>query len=88
MPFDRAEVQVDGTTSLLADFPLQGSCPHRDGGDTEESAEYIVPVDWHSTKTKDQAFWKQGMFANQHSACRLSNQFTIEQVSAFFGIED
>lgn len=88
MPFDRAEVQVDGTTSLLADFPLQGSYQHRDGGDTEESAEYIVPVDWHSTKTKDQAFWKQGMFANQHSACRLSNQFTIEQVSAFFGIED
>lgn len=88
MPFDRAEVQVDGASTGLSGLPLQGDYRHQENGDTDESAEYIVPIDWHSTTTRDQAFWKQGMFANQNSACRLRNQFTIEQVSAFFGLED
>lgn len=88
VPFGQAEVQVDGTSTRLADLPLQGNYRHREDGDTEESAEYVVPVDWHSTKIREQAFWKQGMFANQNSACRLRNQFTIEQLATFFGIED
>ncbi|MDI2034740.1 hypothetical protein [Paenarthrobacter nitroguajacolicus] len=88
MPFERAEVQHNGASTPLADLPLRGGYKHLEGGDTEESAEYIVPVDWQSTKSREQAFWKQGMFANQNSACRLRNQFTIEQLSAFFDLVD
>lgn len=88
MPFERAELQIHGTSTRLTDLPLRGGYRHLEGGDTDESAEYVVPVDWQSTKPREQAFWKQGMFANQNSACRLRNQFTIEQLSAFFGLED
>jgi len=28
------------------------------------------------------------MFAHQNSACRLRSQFTIEQLPAFFGLDD
>lgn len=88
VPFERAEVEVDGIPTRLVDLPLQGKYRHLEGGDTEESAEYIVPVDWQAIKTREEAFWKQGMFANQNSACRLRNQFTIEQLSGFFALKD
>jgi len=85
VPFRYAEVLLDGTSTRLADLPLQGT--YGSPEDTTESAEYVVPVDWHSTTTRERAFWKKGMFANQNSACPLRNQFTIDQLAAFFGIE-
>jgi hypothetical protein len=30
----------------------------------------------------------KGMFANQNSACRLRNRFTLEQLAAAFELED
>ncbi len=42
------------------------------GGD-----EWIVPVRWCSHRPRDKAFWKTGMFANQNSAAKLRNRFTL-----------
>lgn len=36
----------------------------------------------------DRQHRKIGMVANQNSACRLSQQFTVDQVTAAFGLED
>ncbi|UFU01838.1 hypothetical protein LQF12_09945 [Ruania suaedae] len=43
---------------------------------------------WIHTVPREEAFWKPGMFANQNSACRLRNQFTIEQVETAFGLAE
>jgi hypothetical protein len=85
--FDETAVEVDGVEQQLADLPLSGNYRH-DGDEGDEYAEWAVPVAWAHTVPREQGFWRTGMFANQNSAARLRNQFTIEQVLAAFGIED
>ena len=87
MRFEDAEVQIDGQAVRLAGLPLTGNYRHPGDDESDLNAEYIVPVEWQTTRPREQAFWKQGMFANQNSACRLRNQFTIDQVSKAFDVE-
>lgn len=85
--FDESEVEHDGRPTRLADLPLEGHYRHE--GDIEvDSAEWVVPVDWDHTVSREDAVWKAGMFANQNTAARLRQQFTIEQVTAAFGIDE
>lgn len=85
--FDRASVDVDGVSTPLAELPLTGTYRH-EGDENDEAAEWVVPVEWIKTVPREQAFWKNGMFANQNTAAKLRQQFTIEQVSAAFGLEE
>lgn len=48
--------------------------------------EFVVPVEWISTKPIDQALSGTGLFANQNSACKLRDVQTLERCYAFFGI--
>ncbi len=34
------------------------------------------------------ALWTTGLFANQNSATKLRNHFTLEQLTADFGLDD
>jgi len=57
------------------------------------SARYVpvrspFPVQWTRAIPREQGLWKTGMFANQNSAAKLRQQFTIEQVLAAFEISD
>jgi len=54
----------------------------------EETAEYVVPVDWISTRTREQAIRQKGLFANQNSACKLRNRFTLEVLYQAFGLDE
>lgn len=47
-------------------------------------AEYVVPLQWAETRPQDKAVWEHGLFANQNSACKLRNKFTIDAVTAAF----
>lgn len=85
--FDQAEVEIDGVETPLASLPLTGHYRH-DGDEDDELAEWAVAVEWQHVVPREQGFWRNGMFANQNSACRLSQQFTIEQVTTEFGIAD
>lgn len=49
--------------------------------------EWVVPVEWTATWPRDSALWKRGMFANQNSAARFRNQFTLDQLYDAFGID-
>ena len=86
-PFDAAIVTVDGATHRLAELELAGTYHHSPEGDTPETAEYVVPIDWQRTVHAREAVWRPGMFANQHSACKLRHSSTIDQVSAAFGLD-
>jgi len=86
--FDDAVVTVDGVERGLASLKLHGSYHHSEGVDGEDTAEYVVPVRWEQTRPREQAVWERGMFANQNSACKLHNSFTLDALAAAFGIED
>lgn len=85
--FDEVTVSVDGIDTLLIDLPLSGNYRHADDQD-DAMAEWAVPVAWTHTVPREQGFWKTGMFANQNTAAKLRQQFTIEQVTAAFGLDD
>lgn len=53
-----------------------------------EKCEYIVKVEWIKTVPKEEAYWVQGLKANQNSAYKLRSQYTIEMVSEKFGINE
>ncbi len=85
--FVDATVEIDGEERRLADQMLAGDYRHLGDDADDDNAEWVVPVEWQHTVSRANALWKPGMFANQNSACRLRNQFTIEQVTAAFGLE-
>ena len=82
MPFSEAIVDADGQQRRLADLPLQGNYVYSSGD------EWIVPVRWVKHRPREQAFWKTGMFANQNSATKLRNRFTLDLLTTEFGLGD
>ena len=85
--FDETEVEHDGRAMRLTDLPLEGRYRH-EGDDEDDRAEWAVPIDWAHTVPREQAVWRAGMFANQNTAARLRQKFTIEQVSEAFRLND
>jgi hypothetical protein len=77
--------------SVLMEFrgelsPL--SFPSSSSGDLGDLTEYVVPVRWTRTVGREENVWEKGMFANQNSACKLRNRFTLEKLVAAFGLDD
>ena len=87
MRFADAHVPIDGESVLLADQKLTGSYTHA-GGQTEDDDEWVVPVAWIKTVPQQDAYREKGLFANQHSACKLRQEFTLERLAQHFGIHD
>lgn len=85
--FDETVVTLEGEVVLLKDLLLEGSY-QREGDDDDSVAEWAVPVDWTAVVPREQGFWRAGMFANQNTAAKLRQQFTIEQVTKAFGLDD
>jgi len=83
--FDDAVVEVDGVERKLAELPLEGIYHH--GLDDEDTAEYVVPVTWVNSREREEGVWLRGMFANQNSACKLRNKFTVDTLVAAFDLD-
>lgn len=85
--FDEATVDVDGRIVRLRDQQLVGSYGHGLDGeaDTDDEAEWVVPVRWFVARPASEAYWEKGMFANQNSACKLRQEFTLERLAQHFG---
>jgi hypothetical protein len=88
LPFEEAVVTVGGQQVRLADQDLRGPYRHKELPDGQDSREYVVPVQWSETRDRKNAYWVKGMFANQNSACKLRNKFTLEQLAQAFDLED
>jgi hypothetical protein len=82
MPADEAKLVVDGMERPFRSLDLHATYHH--GSDDPDDLEYIVPVRWHDTRAEADAFWETGMFANQNSACKLRNRFTLERLQTAF----
>lgn len=59
-----------------------------ENADDLDLCEYLVRVEWLKAVPKDAAFWEKGLFAIQHTACRMTSSFTIERLSQHFGLDD
>jgi len=86
--FDQAQVRFDGEERTLAELPVSGTYVHHPPVDSDATAEYVVPVEWVMTLPKQDAIWQTGMFANQNSACKLRNKFTLDQLTTRMGLSD
>jgi hypothetical protein len=81
------KVDVDGKVLPILEAPLEATQMGKKANDPEKS-EYVVRVDWIKTLPRDEAIWEKGMFANQNSAAKLRNQFTLERLTEIFDLED
>jgi hypothetical protein len=81
------KVNVGGQTVPILEAPLKQPAIG-EGADDEDLSEYMVRVEWIKTLPRDQAIWEKGMFANQNTAVRMRDQFTLERLTERFGLED
>jgi hypothetical protein len=87
VPVGEFRVKVNGKQVPITEAPTTG--PKRYSADRPpEKLEYFVRVRWIKTAPRDQAYWEKGLFAIQHTACRLRSRFTIERLTKHFGVED
>lgn len=86
--FDEATVMMNGQSMKLADHKLVGNYHYAVNGmsESDDEAEWILPVEWIDTRPKEGAFWRKGMFANQNSAGRLRQEFTLDLIAQEFRI--
>lgn len=83
-----ARVKIGDTWVRLAEQDLE-SQPHPRFDDPDDDfAEWVVPVGWLHARSEADAYWEKGMFASQHSACKLRQEFTLERLTTHFGAED
>lgn len=85
--FSDARVVVNGEASPLATQALAGSYPHRDAASDDDS-EWVVPIKWSHTVPGKDAYWEKGLFANQNSACKLRQEFTLDRLAQHFDIHN
>lgn len=80
-------VMVDGkkTPILAAELVATGMDAN---SDDDEKCAYLVSVEWIKAVPREEAYWEKGLFALQHTACKLTSSFTIERLTKHFGIED
>ncbi|MFZ2528190.1 MAG: hypothetical protein WAX14_11130 [Rhodococcus sp. (in: high G+C Gram-positive bacteria)] len=87
-PADHTSLTVDG--KQVSFRSLEVNAPYgkevADPDPEEDYREWIVPVSWERTVDRERALRIPGLFANPNTACRLRDQFTIDQVTEFFGI--
>jgi hypothetical protein len=81
-------VDVDGQPRKIIDAPLSAPNAKEAYEREPDTREYVVRVKWLVARPRDQAFWKQGMYANQNSVTRLRQRFTLEEVTREFGLEN
>jgi hypothetical protein len=82
---DEAEVLIGGSWTALGDQDLHARYAHTDAPHpTDDEAEWVIPVRWIDSRAKSAAFWTKGMFANQNSACKLRQEFTLDHLARHF----
>jgi hypothetical protein len=88
--FDRAQVQVGGEWVDLAGQELHAPYRHVEKGQPEndDTAEWVVPVRWSVAHPASEAYWEKGMFANQNSACRLRQEFSLDRLASHFNLDE
>ncbi len=81
-------IEVDGEEIPILSVRDLSAPKMGENAEDPEKSEYLVRVKWIKTRDRQNAIWEKGMFANQNTACRLRNQFTLERLVDRFGLEE
>jgi hypothetical protein len=87
VPMSDFKVEVDGQLISILKAPLKATNMNS-SSDNPNLCEYAVRVKWDKVVSRENAFWEKGMFANQNSACKLRNKFTLERLTALFDLNE
>lgn len=87
VPVKDFNVTVDGKETPILGAPLEAH-NMKENSDNLDLCEYLVRVEWIKAVPRAEAYWEKGLFALQHTACRLTSSFTIERLSQHFGLDD
>ncbi len=87
--FDSALIQRDGQWAPLARQELRGSYRHAapEKVETDDFAEWVLPVKWLTAVPLDAAFSEPGLFSNPGTSCKLRQEFTLERLAAHFDLD-
>jgi hypothetical protein len=85
--FSEARVDVEGESVPLSSQQLVGKYVQRRDV-TDDDDEWFVPVEWSHTVPQTDAYWEKGLFANQNSACKLRQEFTLDRLAHHFELQD
>jgi hypothetical protein len=80
-------VTVDGKEIPILGAPVEAPTMGKNA-DNLDLCEYLVRIEWIKAVSRTEAYWEKGLFALQHTACRLTSSFTIERLSQHFGLDD
>jgi hypothetical protein len=81
-------VVVDGVQRPILDIEDLEAPNMDENADDPELSEYLVRVEWLKTLSAQEAIWEKGMYANQNSATKLRNKFTLDRLAEHFGLSD
>ena len=86
VPIKDFRVRTEGQDRPLLDLPLEAENMDRAQDDLDE-CEWVVAVNWLKAHPIEDAYWEKGLFASQHTACKLRHPFTIERLTDHFGLD-
>jgi hypothetical protein len=81
---DFAVKRDGGEASYLELTVSPGASQHRDD---PKLAEWVVPVRWLATRSREDAVKDSDFFANQNSVVKLTHGYTLERLAIEFGVE-
>lgn len=84
---DSFKVKHKGKEIPILEAPLKAEDMSRNLGNKDVCSN-MVRVKWLVAKPRDEGYWEKGLFASQHTACKLRHSFTISRLTAHFGIKD
>lgn len=87
VPVKDFKVSVNSQEVAILDAPLKATKMSENLEDLD-LCEHLVRVEWIKTVPRDKAYWEKGLFALQHTACKMTSSFTIEKLSQHFGLDD
>lgn len=83
--FEDAQVRLAGDWTPLTGQSLQGFYSS-DPAVEDDKAEWVVPVEWSDARPLEAGLWEKGMFASQHAACKLRQEFTLARLAEHFDL--
>ena len=86
-PVTEFTVEIDGEQHPLLECDLDAEAMDANADDPE-LREYVVGIDWTDVRPLSEAYWETGMYANQNTATKLRNQFTLDRLHREFNTDN
>lgn len=88
---DDFEVNTDDKAMPLLKVSSRATYRSKDEPESEDTAEYVVPVKWLHTVPSSQAFSETGLFGNQNTVCKPRTEkwaHTVERLKGAWKVPD